>query len=449
MHAIRRTTARTALAAAIATVMLTAGCGQKIDGDKKTGQVGGKGADIGAAAKSEKQVDYWSTWGESEPQAKIFKARATAFTKATGIAVNIKYLGRSGNKVLPQAITSGNGPDLFDGGSDHIAADEAQHLTQSVDGVLKLPVPGESGKSVSDVLPANVLKSAQDKDGRLIVVPHTLISTAIWYDAARTPGIAKNKPKTWSDFLALLDREKAAGRTPIAQDGLVNSYNVYWFYWLMMRHGGPGSLVGLSTDAKSWDSPAVLKAAKDVARLAKGGYFQSGYMGTKYPAAQNDWAQGKGALNINGTWLAAETKPQAPADAAPDSFSFPTVPGGHDSVEIGSLGWELSAKAKHPNAAKLFLSYLVQKAVSEQISRTALNIPARQDTPAPVALKSAQAAMVSAKETNTTYDGATANSAWWNNVLLPLDDKLLGGKISPSAFVAEGRKKTADALANG
>ena len=444
-----RLTAKAGLATAVAAVMLTSACGNKVGGGSKPAAGAASGGDLLALAKAEGEVDYYETWGEGEPQNKIFKAEADEFTAKTGIKVNIKVLGRTATKSLSSDIASGAAtPDLMDSGTDHIAADEALKVAGHLDDVTKIPVPGEDGKTIGDVIPANVLKSATDKDGHLIYVPHTVISTAIWYDAARFPDVAANPPKTWSDFIALLDKEKAAGKVPIAQDGLVNFYNIYWFYWAMMRHGGPGSLVGLSTDASAWDKPETLAAAKDVAQLAKGGYFQNGYMGTKYPAAQNDWAQGKEALNINGTWLPAETHPQAPADAKPGSFQYPTIDGGHDSVEVGSLGWGLSAKAKHPNAAKLFLSYLVQKSVITKISTDALNIPSRADCPAPENLKQAQDAVVNAKETNQTYDGATANNRWWNDVMLPLDDQLLGGKITPEDFIAQGKKKTQDALAN-
>ncbi|MBS2553177.1 extracellular solute-binding protein [Catenulispora sp. NL8] len=445
-----RTPARAGLAVAVAAVLLTSACGNKLDGKSKpAADAAAGGESLLAAAKAEGEVDYYETWGEGEPQNKIFAAEAKDFTAKTGIKVNIKVLGRAAAKTLDTDIASGAAtPDLMDSGTDHIAADEALKVPGYLDDVTKIPVPGEDGKTIGDVIPANVLKSATDKDGHLIFVPHTVISTAIWYDAARFPDVAADPPKTWSDFTALLDKEKAAGKTPIAQDGLVNFYNVYWFYWLMMRFGGPGSLEALATDPAAWDKPATLQAAQAVAQLAKGGYFENGYMGTKYPAAQNDWAQGKEALNINGTWLPSETHPQAPADAKPGSFQFPTVPGGHDSVEVGSLGWGLPAKAKHPNAAKLFLSYLVQKSVIAQIGTAALNIPSRPDCPAPPELLQAQQAVVNATETNATYDGATANSKWWNDVLLPLDDGLLGGKITPQDFVAQGKKKTQDALAD-
>ncbi|OKJ15637.1 extracellular solute-binding protein [Kitasatospora sp. CB01950] len=110
-----------ALAASLAAVLLVSSCGVKNSGGAQHAQ-GGSAADVVSAAKAQGQVDYWSTWGEKEPQAAIFKAAADDFTAQTGIKVNIKYLGRSGTTTMPQAIASGSGPDMFDSGTDHIAA---------------------------------------------------------------------------------------------------------------------------------------------------------------------------------------------------------------------------------------------------------------------------------------------------------------------------------------
>lgn len=443
-----RIAAKAGLAASLTAAMLVSACGAKTTGNASdTGaKSSATGADLTAAAKAEGTVDYWSEWGEAEPQAKIFAAEAAAFTAATGIKVNIKYLGRDGTKTLPQDIAAGNGPDMFSDGTDHIVAYEAQNMIAPIDDLLTAPIPGENGKTLKDLVSAGAIKASSDPNGHLVLYPHTLMTLGLWYDAARSPEITSEIPKTWNDFLGLLAKEKAAGKTPLSQDGLVPFYNVFWFYQLAVRAGGPGTVANLAKDPKNWDDPAVIRAASEVAKLAP--YFQSGFMGSKYPAAQNDWAQGKEVFNLNGSWLASETKPQAKPDADPRIFPFPQLDGGTDSVEVGTLGWSVSAKAKHPHAAELFLTYLLSKEPQTKISTDALNIPARTDIAAPASLKGIQDAISAATKFTATYDGASADAKWWNDVLLPLDDKLLAGKLSPADFVAQGKKQTADALAN-
>lgn len=413
--------------------LAAAGCGQKLNGK--------------ADSKTENELVYWSVWNSNEPQSKIIKSAMEDFGKQTGIKVDFKVRGRNQGQAVQEAVASGHGPDLFDSATDGLPDARARGLLANLDNVLDMKVPGEN-KTVRQVLPITVQKAAGDDQG-LAMIPHTLMSTALWYDAHRHPELTANPPKTFDDFLNLLNTLKASGQQPIAQDGLVNTYNIFWFYWLLMRHGGPGSLRALGTSAEAWDKPEVLSAAKDVERLAKGDYFQKGWTGTKYPTAQTAWAKGQHVLNLNGSWLPSETKSVAAVDAEPRSFQFPLVPGGHDSVEVGTLGLALSAKAKHPKAAAKFLAFFLQKKYQERFSTEANNIPARADVPAPKSLIDVQKAIASATEFNPTYDQAPgAAPEWWDKVLLPLDDKLLSGKLSAEQFVARGKSQTADYLKN-
>ncbi|MFI1189805.1 ABC transporter substrate-binding protein [Streptomyces californicus] len=418
--------ARTAVFAVIGALALsTTGCG------KKTG-----GADGEGEAKS---FSYTSTWGKEEPQAKIFRAAIDDFTAQTGIKVEVKWMGRKGTDSLPTEMAAGQGPDLFDTGTDNIAKFRAQNLLAPLDDLLTAKIPGEE-KTVGDTLPPAAKQASSDEKG-LALVPHTIISTGVWYDASKRPELAAAPPQTWDAFIAYLDDAKKAGRTPLGQDGTVPFYNAYWFYSALVRANGAGSLHALGTDAGAWDKPEVLAAAEQVEKLAKGGYFQKSFMATKFPAAQDSFATGGYDLNINGTWLTSEIKPKLPADARIDSFQYPA--GGKNSVEAGTLGWGVNAKGENLEAAKKFLAFVQQKKYAERIGTEALNIPARSDVPAPENLVTLQKAINEATAVHKPYDGAPGLNAWWTDIFMPLDDKLLGGSLTAREFVAQGKKKSA------
>lgn len=394
-----------------------------------------------SAEPGKQSLVYVSAWGADEPQGKIIKTIFDDFAKETGTKVDVKFAGRKGVDNLATEMASGQGPDLFDTATDNIAAFAAQNVVTPLDDVLTAEIPGE-GKKVQDVLPQAV-RQASATDKGLAFVPHTVISTAVWYDAAKHPGL---DPKSWDDFIAYLDQAKKEGRAPIGQDGTINFYNVYWFYSLLVRANGAGSLKALSKDPAAWDKPEILEAAKKVEQLAKGGYFQKDFMATKFPAAQDAWAQGTYDLNINGTWLAGETHDKLAAGAKVASFQLPA--GGQNSVEVGTLGWAVNAKGRNVATAKKFLAFALRKPYIQQISTTALNIPSRADVPAPEHLLGVQKAVNEATATHRTYDDAAADKSWWNDLFLPLDDQLISGKVDAAAFVKEGRRKTAEHLAN-
>ncbi|MDR2322064.1 ABC transporter substrate-binding protein [Microbacterium sp. NPDC089698] len=407
-----------------------AGCGQKNGG--------------GSASTGDTLV-YRSIWSAEEPQAKILQAALDDFAKENSVKVDVKFLGRSGGDALTTEMAAGQGPDLFDAGSDNLPAWRAQNLAAPIDDVLKMEVPGEKGTTVGDVIPKAVITAASDDKG-LGFLPHTAISTAVWFDAKAHPELQANPPKTWDEFIAYLDSAKSAGRVPICQDGTIPFYNVYWLSSAIVNANGAGSLLALQKDAKAWDGADIRTAAEQVAQLAKGGYFESNFMATKYPAAQNDWIAGKCDLNINGTWLASEVAPATPAGAEIRSFQLPV--GGEQSIEAGALGLGVNAKGKHIELAKKFLAFFEQKKYQELIGSEAKNIPARSDVPAPDALAGLQKSLAGAKSVHLTYDAAAGVKAWWNDLFLPLDDQLLSGQISADEFLSQGKDKTAQYLAS-
>ncbi len=398
-----------ALAVTVVAVGSLSGCGTRVTGD---------------AASTNKTLTYWSSYSKGEPQQVIFQGIIDDFEKKTGDTVTVRWLGRDFVSIINNQNAVGKGPDLFDDSTDHIAEFRSKGGIGDVKSVLNLSIPGE-GKKVGDVLSKSVQDASSDAKG-LGLIPYSIITTSMWFDSAAYPQYETNPPATFDDFLKETAALKAQGKTPVAEDGTINFYNAYWFYWLMMRHGGPGSLSALAVDGANWDKPAVLAAAQDVEKLVKANVFEKSFMGTKYPAAQNQWAQGKEVFALNGSWLASEVAPNQKAGFKPETFQFPQVPGGFDSVEAGTLGWTVNAKAKNPTEAEKFLAFAMQKKYMSQISTKALNIPARSDIPAPDFLVGAQKAITSATLINKTYDEAPALHAdWWNDTFLPLDDKLL------------------------
>ncbi|MFT4234052.1 MAG: ABC transporter substrate-binding protein [Microbacterium sp.] len=425
-----------ASAAALSAVVTLSGCGTQLKADD----------DPSASATEDTTITYWSSWSEGEPQQAIIADTISDFEAQTGITVDVRWLGRDWITTVENSAAVGDGPDIFDNGTDHIAEFRSKDLLGSLDDVLTAQIPGED-VTVGDVLSDSAIAGSSDDTG-LGLIPNTIISTGMWFDAATHPEWVDSPPATFDDFLAEAQEIKDSGQAPIALDGNINFYNAYWFYWLQMRHGGPGSLAALGADADAWDDPSVLASATDVERLVDADLFEDDYMGTQYPAAQNAWATGDNTFELNGSWLASETSATAADGFEPQTFAFPAVDGGHDSVDVGTLGWSISADSEHADAAAEFLAFALQKTYNERISTEALNIASRSDVAAPDALTSLQTQILNATEVNKTYDEAPAlHSGWWNDVFLPLDDQLISGEISAAEFVADGKEQTADYLA--
>lgn len=391
---------------------------------------------------SGKTISYWSSWNVGEPQQKILADIIMDYEKATGVKVNVRWLGRSFGDSVKNAGAVGKAPDIYDDSTDQLGAYREHQLTADPSAVLGMKIPGEQ-HTVRDVLSAAALNASSDPTG-MAMIPYELISSGMWFDATSHPQWVTSPPATFDDMLATAESIKAHGRAPFAQDGSVDGYNAYWIYWLLMRHGGPGTMAELGKSPANWDKPAVLAAAKDVEKLVKAGLFEPQYMATKYPAAQNQWAQRQHDLIVNGTWLASETGPNQVAGFNAQMFPFPAVPGGFHSVEAGAIGFSVNPKTQNMATVDQFLAFAMQKKYMNRISTQALNIAARSDVTAPPALVAIQKDIISATSFQGIDDSAPSlYPSWWNNVFLPLDNKLFSGQITAEQFVHMGKAQTA------
>src|ERR1041384_2098423 len=216
---IRRRIPLAGVVIAVVAAMVLGACGTKEAGSaKNTGH---------------KTISYWSSWRVGEPQQEIFADAIAAYEKATGVTVDVRWLGRDYGSSVKNAAAVGKAPDIYDSASDHIGDFRSHNLIADLSGVLGSTIPNENVK-VGDVIPAAAQKVSSDAAG-LAIIPYTLISSGIWFDAATHPGWVATPPATYDDLLATAQKIKAAGGIPFAQDGTVNGYNAYWIYWLLMR----------------------------------------------------------------------------------------------------------------------------------------------------------------------------------------------------------------------
>ncbi|SEN66531.1 ABC transporter substrate-binding protein [Nonomuraea pusilla] len=421
--------------AVVSALLVLSACGTRIQGGQSSDASSGPNA---------KPLVYWGKWAKGTPQATLFESIIADYAKQTGVKVDVQWLGKAQEEQIKNAIATGEGPDFFDTAIDHTAEFRAAGALGDMSAVFKAKIPGENA-TIEEVLPKSVLKAISDDKGYGFV-PHSVFSVGLWYDAARYPDFATTPPKTFEDFLAVAGKEKAAGRRPIALDGTVNSYNAFWLYQLLLSTAGPGALRQLAEDPAAWDRPEVKRAVTALETLVKAGLFQPDYMATKFPDAQNAWAAGDHTFNLNGTWLGSETASLRTPAVKARIIALPPVDASKGSaVTIGALGWGVNPKSKSQQAVTSFLAFAMQKKYIDRIATDADNIPSRTDSPAPEALTSIQESIRTATAVSLDFDGvATVAPKWFNDVFLPLDDKLVGGSIDAGKFLAEGKAQTAE-----
>ncbi|WP_427016489.1 sugar ABC transporter substrate-binding protein [Pseudarthrobacter sp. P1] len=383
-------------------------------------------------------LTYWSMWKDGEPQQKVIAAAIADFEQQTGATVKVQWQGRSNTEKLVPALNTNNVPDIVDGPYAKLApvlgdTGQALSLGAAYDTVVE-------GKKVSELIPAKYtsISNIKGEDGTPWMLPYSLSSDAIWFDAAKHPELVANPPADWDAFIAELAKLKASGAAPLAADGDVAGYNSLWFTTALIRAEGPGSFKTIASDktGAGWDSPAALTAAKKVEEIAKGGYLIPGYDASKWPAQQQVWASGKASLILNGSWLPTETGTYAAEGFQYSSFPFPAIDGKPTSVRADFVGWAVPKKAKSPELAQQLATFMLHKKYQDDYGTKAKVLPIRADAAFSPQMDSVKKSLDSATSVYQQNDGVTF-PGYVEKVFWPIDDQLFLGKISAAEFVAK------------
>ncbi len=387
-------------------------------------------------------LKYWSMWNLKEPQQIVLQQAITQFEQAyPHIKVNVLWGGRDILTKVHTAIANGSGPDLVDKDAEEIVG-ALVYTGQAtpLDDLISTKIPGED-KTIGQAVPASYLNLLAWQ-GKRYLIPYEVLSSGIWYNQTQFDALGVRPVSTWSQLFALDNaiKHKGRGTAPFANDGNIGIYNAYWYYWLVERYAGPGAFRQAAGDrsGKAWDHPAFLKAAQDDAAFVASGALMKGYQGSKYPSAQIYWAQGHAAMYLCGTWLPSETLAYSAHGVKYRMFDFPSVPGGHNSVELYLIGWVVPKSAANVDAAKKFIVFAMNKNRLRGIVDVAKNLTPRPDLPAPPVLVDAKRLLESGRPVHRIYDGIQATyPGWWEEVFMPLDDSFFFGKFTAQQFIAQ------------
>jgi raffinose/stachyose/melibiose transport system substrate-binding protein len=390
-----------------------------------------------------KSITYWSMWNKGEPQQQIMQAAIDAFTKDTGIKVNVQFAGRQVAKKLQTANNTTTVPDLVDDTAENLLGEADAGITRGMDDVFATTIPGE-GKKISDVIPSSEIgpfKIDKGADtGQYVLVPYTGYATSLWFNDDMMAKIGATPPTTFDELLATCQKAVAAGIACVADDGTIPDYNAYWLAQLISRHLGPDWLRTAAADktGNAFNDPRFLQAAEDLQKLVQGkGFMLSGYQGSKLPAGQQAWAANKALYLLMGSWAPSDTKSYAAAGFKYDSVNFPSVAGGQMSSDFNAIGFAVTAKAKNPTGAAKFIAYFMNKDWVSQISTKANNLTSRPDIPAPTVLTSVQKQLTT-NPASRYLDGTQGTYPdWWSNVLDAADDPLFFGTSTAQEFVSK------------
>ncbi len=410
-------------------------------------------AEVPAAAGGEEisgELVYWVLWNEGEPEQMVFSEIADEFEKAyPNVDVKLTWAGREVLTKARSALLAGTQLDLVDQAADELnGALIKNDLALPLDDLLTENAYGEE-VAFQDVLLPGVLEPYRWK-GNVVFIPYALYTSAFWYDENYFNENGLTVPKTWDEFMQMCETLKGQGKACIAQDGTVDFYNAYYFYWLAERVMGPGAWYAAVSDptGAAWDDPGWLKVAQMVQEPVQKGYFMSGWEGNVWPAGQVAWSQGEAAVVLCGSWIPNETNKTAKPDFKYRGFLFPEVAGGKGKateMESYLIGWVIPKDAKNPAAAREFIKFAMQKQFRDRHVEMAKTMSARGDANLPELLPDMGGWFENSTLLFKPYDGVQADHpSFWTTIFLPDQDKLMKLQITPEEFIKTMKEQSVE-----
>jgi raffinose/stachyose/melibiose transport system substrate-binding protein len=369
---------------------LVLACGIIFTGCKKNSGVSGA------------RLVYWTMWNEAEPQGQVIARAADAFTKETGIKVEVNFNGRDIRKTLQPALDAGETIDIFDEDIERVAQTWGNYLLP-LDSYVSMAYPTTGGKPYNEMVNKTLLDLARQLgSGSIKNIPYQPMAYVTMYnkDLFSKAGIT-SLPKNWDEMLAACAKLKAIGVAGITVD---DAYMACLFGYTIDRIAGLDAAMAMVRN-NDFSNPAVLEFGRIWENMARNGYISPSAAANVWPSGQiQDFAAGKAAMYLNGTWLPNEIKGNAPSMKW-GSFAWPAINPNGDGINANNFGAQsfgINKNTRYPEEAFRFVVYLTTGYWDNTLAAESLGIPMANDSKWPDALA----------EAKTVVDATTKRLPW-------------------------------------
>lgn len=334
-----------ALAAVMA--MVVAGCGD--DDDEEAG-----GATDTTAASTGETVEMIAKWtgGELEAANKVMEA----FTKETGIKVNLQGVGDDLPTILSTRVEGGDPPDVAQLPQPGLLVDLAKRNAL-------LPIDDVVGDVVKERY-AKVWQDLGSHEGKLYGLWFKAANkSTVWYNVPTWREAELEPPKTWEEWVTASQDLLDAGTKPIAvgaADGWVLSD---WFENVYLRMSGPEKYDQLATHQIPWTDQSVKDALVKMRDLIGNNEFVAkGLQGALQVTFEDSvklvfGTPSEAATVYEGDFVANTIRDETTAKAKEgfNFFPFPSIDGSDPAI-VG--GGDVVVMLKDNPAVRRLMEYL-------------------------------------------------------------------------------------------
>ncbi|TVT23337.1 sugar ABC transporter substrate-binding protein [Amycolatopsis acidiphila] len=325
-------------------------------------------------------ITYWaSDQGSSIAEdVKVLTPELDAFTRQTGIKVNLEVIGWSDllNRILA-AATSGQGPDVVNIGNTWSTSLQATgaFLPISADVLNQI---GGTGRFLPNAIAAT---GAPGKDP--VGVPLYSLAYALYYNKAMfaAAGI-QNPPATWEEFVADGKLLTHAQQWGVSVEGASTSENAHHAFTFSQQQGGGFFDASGKPTFNTPQNVAAIKqyvdfvAADKIANPSDAEYSN----GTE---AVQDFATGKAAMML---WQTADAQlgnyGMDPAQYGVVPVPFPASPPSgarHVDSIVAGINMAVFAATRNQDAALQFVKFMTSRQTQIDLNKAYSSLPSVTD----------------------------------------------------------------------
>lgn len=285
------------LMVSVMAIGILTGCGESSDGNSSA--QGGK-----------TELELFSSKAENKD---ILQQLVDEFNKAhENVTIKITAPADAGT-VLKTRMAKNDMPDIviMGGDNNYTEVESAGMLVDLSDQEYISNIQESYMQMVYDV--------NRDKEEKAYGVPYATNASGVIYNVDKFEELNLEIPKTWDEFIEVLDKLKAAGEQPL----LMTSKDT-WTGLCPWNSMAPDLQPDGFTDDRKADKTTFVGTHEEVAEkyLTLLDYAQDDFMGLTYNDGNKEFANGGAAMVINGNWAINQYKNSNP-DINVNMFAFP------------------------------------------------------------------------------------------------------------------------------
>ncbi|TVY08953.1 extracellular solute-binding protein [Paenibacillus cremeus] len=354
----------------IASMLLLSACGGTTQtsapaGAKKDGGAAEQKQPAQAAGGEKKKLSFW--YIETGPRKDLIEATVQKFMKDNpDVEVEAVQIPNDAYKTkLSVAMGGGNPPDVFHswGGGwlkEFVNANQVADLTGKV--------------NTDSYIPAAI--GASTFNNKVYGAPLAMSVVPMFYNKEIFAKLGLQPPKTYDEFLTIVDKLKKENIIPIAMANKTKWPAAFFLMYFAEKVGGPQIFSeAFERKGRGFDDASYVKAGEMIQDLVKRGAFNPGFNGLTYDTGQSRQLlyTGKAAMEMQTASYVNNVRNEAPDfEKKLGMFPFPEVSGGKGNISnvVGGVSpvFSVAAKSKYPDKAIELVKALTSKELAQQFS---------------------------------------------------------------------------------